>query len=275
MAARPLQLIIDPKQLREIGKQGVRRAAAFLGIGLPLTETYIPSSLALEQHSMWRFFPEPVPEPLGRDAVREFRSWLVGNALRELDTYFSLFLDETWKLLTWSKLHGTAVSSTHTVKQISDETNAAKKLRLVMRTLGDEEPDTSMLWSMSNARNCLTHNLGLVAPRYAKSDGALLIRWTAFEARIQQRTQYIVVPPVIIDGLQAPDPSQEADVVMAIVEREKRFAIGEKIELTPGELHEICVYYSRVTDLVTEKFIADLVARGIGPAQHPSGSAPS
>jgi hypothetical protein len=129
------------------------------------------------------------------------------------------------------------------------------------------EPDTSMLWSMSNARNCLTHNLGVVAPRYAKSAGVLLIRWTAFETRIQQGERHVVVPPLITDGLQAPDPSQEADWVMVIVEREKRFAIAERIELTPGELHEICIYYSRLADQVTESFSANLAARGIAPAQ--------
>jgi hypothetical protein len=269
MSTQPLQLMIDPDKVREIARQGVRRAAAFLGVGLPLTENYIPSSLALEQYSLWRFFPEPVPEQLGKDAVREFRSWLVGNALRELDSYFNRFLDETWMMLAWSNLHGTVVSSAHTVKQISDDTNAANKLRMVMRELGDAEPDTSMLWSMSNARNCLTHNLGVVAPRYAKFNGALLIRWTAIETRIQQGERHVVVPPVIIDGLQAPDPSQEADLVMVIVEREKRFAVAEKIELTPGELHEICIYYSRLADQVTERFIANLAARGIAPAHRP------
>jgi hypothetical protein len=206
MATQPLKLMIDPNKVREIAKQGVRRAAAFLGVGLPITENYIPSSLALEQHSLWRFFPEPVPEQLGRDAVREFRSWLVRNALRELDSHFNRFLDEIWMMLAWSKLHGRVVSSAYTVKQISDETNAAKKLNMVMRELGEAEPDTSMLWSMSNVRNCLTHNFGVVAPRYAKSAGALLIRSTAFETRIQQCESHVVVPPVIIDGLMGFKP---------------------------------------------------------------------
>ena len=53
---------------------------------------------------------------------------------------------------------------------------------------------------------------------------------------------------------------------MVIVEREKRFAIAERIELAPGELHEICIYYSRLADQVTESFSANLAARGIAPA---------
>jgi hypothetical protein len=262
-------LTIDCGALHQIAKLGVRRAAAFLGIGLPITENYVPASLALVKHSMWRFFPEPVPELQAREAVWQFRSWLVGNALRELDAHFNRFLDEIWMKLELSKLHGMRVRSDHTVKPISNETNAAKKLQKVMQELGDPEADTSMLWSMSNARNCLTHNLGLVAPRYAQFEGALLIRWTGFETRIQQGEQYIVVPPVIIDGLQAPDPKQEADLVMVIVERERRFAVGERVELAPGELHEICIYYSRLADKVMETFTSNLATRGIIPEQPP------
>jgi hypothetical protein len=56
---------------------------------------------------------------------------------------------------------------------------------------------------------------------------------------------------------------------MVIVEREKRFAVGQRIELTPGELHEICIYYSRLADKVMERLNADLAARGIAPAGGP------
>lgn len=268
MTTRPLQLNIECDKLLEIAKMGVRRAAAFLGVGLPITENYIPETLALTQHSFLHFFPEPLPEKVERDAVREFRSWLVGNALRELDLHFSLLLDETWTVLDWAKLHRTRVSTAaEAPKPISSETNAAKKLGMVMRELGDAEPDTSMLWSMSNARNCLTHNLGVVRPRDANSNGALLIDGLPFEYRLQQGDQCVVLRAPVVDELEAPDPSQEADFVSIFVEREKRFAVAEKIELTPGDLHEICVYYSRLADQVMERVTADFLARGIGLAQ--------
>jgi hypothetical protein len=259
------ELVVDFAELREISYKGVRRAAAFLGIGLPVTENYVPESLSLTQYSMWQFFPEPIPKSVGMEAVSEFRSWLVGNALRELDLFFNLFLDAIWNTAAWSELHGTRVRSTHTIEQIASETNGAKKFSKVMRKLGDPKPDTSMLWSLSNARNCLSHNGGIVAPRYAKFDGALLIRWIGLEARLQQGERYIVLPPVIVDAFQAPDPSQEADVVIVVVEREKRFAIGEKIDLRPEELHEICFYYQQLTDQVVKGLADSLKARGIGP----------
>jgi hypothetical protein len=197
--------------------------------------------------------------------------WVIGNALRELDQHFSLFLDSAWTTLAWSKLHATTVSSTSTVEQISDVTNVAKKFSKVMRELGDAKSDTSLLWSLSNARNCLTHNVGVVAPRYARSNGALAIRWLGLEARIEQGEQHVVVPTVI-DLLQAPDPSKDAQLVVVVVEREKRFAVGQRIELIAGDLHEICFYYQHLTDLVIERIAADLAARGIGPAPTPPRS---
>lgn len=67
----PVQLVIDFAKLIDIASVGVRRAAAFLAIGLSATENYVPTSLALERDSMWHFFPDPVAESVGKDAVTE------------------------------------------------------------------------------------------------------------------------------------------------------------------------------------------------------------
>jgi len=260
------QIHLDFNALREPAYLGVRRAAAFLGIGLNTTDDYIPQSLALTNLSMWHFFPEPLPEPSGREAVKEFRAWLIGNALRELDAHFSLFLDNTCFVIRLSKLHGTRVRSNHIVKTIAAETNVAKKYGLVMNELGEQKPEASMLWSLSNARNCLTHNGGVVTDRYANSNGSLLIKWLGMEGRLIQGEHQIVLPP-IFDAQQAPDPTKEAFVAIVLIEREKRFEVGRKIELTPNDLHEICFYYLRLTDQVIERVGADLTARGIGPVE--------
>jgi hypothetical protein len=102
-------LEINFGKLKEMSALGVRRAAAFLGIGLNSTNTLEGLSLALTDQSMWRFFSEPEPEATIKEAVSEFRIWITGNALRELDAHFSLFLDEVWFTLEFAKLHGTKV----------------------------------------------------------------------------------------------------------------------------------------------------------------------
>jgi hypothetical protein len=52
---------------------------------------------------MWHFSLSQFPNNWEGEAVREFRSWLVGCAARA-GLHFSLFLDETWNMLAWSKL---------------------------------------------------------------------------------------------------------------------------------------------------------------------------
>lgn len=267
-----VHMTIDFAKLRDIAYLGVRRAAAFLSIGLSRTENYIPASLALSEHSNWRFFPEPLPEAAGHDAVKEFRSWLIDNALRELDLRFSLFLDATTSLRKWSELHEVRVRSDHKINENLNQTNAAKKFTRLMKELWIPTPDASMLWSLSNARNCLSHAAGIVTLRHANSDGYLSIRWLGLEPRIAQGDKYTVVPPVF-DSLQAPDPSQEADLIIVVVEREKQFGLGTKVELSAYDLHEICFYYQQLTEQVLQQFAAYLRARGIGPTGIPASEA--
>ena len=52
----PKQINIDFNSLREVAYLGVRRAAAFLGIGLETTEDYVPTTFSIAKHSMWRSF---------------------------------------------------------------------------------------------------------------------------------------------------------------------------------------------------------------------------
>jgi hypothetical protein len=266
------EIRVDFNTLRETAYLGVRRAAAFLGIGLNTTEEYIPQSLTLTTLSMWRFFPEPLPEESGREAVKEFRIWLIGNALRELDTHFSLFLDNTCFAVRLSKLHGTRVKTDHIIKSIAAETNVSKKYSIVMNELGEKEAEASMLWSLSNARNCLTHNAGIVSDRHANVGGSLEIRWLGLEARLPDREMPVVLPPVFDKPVKI---NKGERIEIATIERSKHFALGEKIQLTPNELHEICVYYLCLADQVVEKFAADLAARGVVAEEIPSRLRPA
>jgi hypothetical protein len=63
--------------------------------------------------------------------------------------------------------------------------------------------------------------------------------------------------------LQAPDPTKEADLVAVIVEREKMFLIGQLIELSAHDLHEIYSYHIRITERTLEEFVNFLKTRGI------------
>ncbi len=257
-------LEINFGKLKEMSALGVRRAAAFLGIGLNSTNTLEGLSLALTDQSMWRFFSEPEPEATIKEAVSEFRIWITGNALRELDAHFSLFLDEVWFTLEFAKLHGTKVPTDHTIKGIAHDTNVASKFEKVLGSLGKKDDDGGKLRSLSLARNCLSHSHGVVTNRHANSEGSLEIRWLGLESRLQQGEDYVVIGPKIDGmGVQAPDPSKEARLVVVVVERRKTFAVGERITLEPIDLHEICFNYLQLTDKILEPLQGFLTDCGI------------
>ena len=79
-----------------------------------------------------------------------------------------------------------------------------------------------------------------------------------------------VLPPVF-EPIYVPDGGT---IELIVTERAKRFAVGEKIDLTPYDLHEICFYYLQLTNQVATKFAADLASRGIGEAEASSPMAP-
>jgi hypothetical protein len=127
MATRPLLLNIDFLKMKEISFLGIRRASAFLGIGLNATRDWKNPSLVLDSFIKWHFLPEPFPEDQMIDAIEEFRRWIIGNSLRELDASFNIFVDEVWAVKEWAKLHNTSVPSSHKIRTISAQTNAANR----------------------------------------------------------------------------------------------------------------------------------------------------
>ena len=266
--AAPLQvaLNVDFDQLKEVGLIGIRRAAAFLAVAFQATNDFVPKTLALEQHSSWHFMPEPPPEQLAKDCVAEFKIWTIGNSLKELDLHFSLFLDRVWQHIELASLHGQAVKSDHTIHSIDAETNAAKKLDRVMTALGDANFDTSLLYSLSRARNCLTHNAGIVIPRYATDGDLLAIKWIGLEVRLQQGENYVVVDLPIREDQTAQNPNQPAELVVAVVEKRLEFSNGQPIRLSPANLHEICFYYNQLIDKVLIAFSQFVEQKGIRPA---------
>jgi hypothetical protein len=270
----PLQVAfkIDFDQLKGVGLLGIRRAAAFLAIAFQATSDFVPQTLALTQHSPWHFMPEPPTEQLVKDCVAEFQSWTIGNSLKELDLHFSLFLDQTWHYIELASLHGKIVKLDYVIHSIGAETNAAKKLSRVMAALGEANFDTSLLYSLSRARNCLTHNAGVVTSRYTTEGDLLVIKWVGLELRLQQGDNYVVVDLPEIKGAQAENPDQPAELVAVAVERRAGFPTGQVIRLTAANLHEICFYYSQLIDKVLIAFSQFVEQKGISKSNHSAGT---
>ena len=239
---------INLELLKSIGTKGVLRASGFLGLAFRRPDAPLPKSATLHGTNTYVFLPEPLPVELATELVTEFNAWLIGNALQELDRYFSLFVDEVWRLLDLTESHGKVVPAGFAATEISQDTNAARKYEKVAERLAIADHRSDRLWTISNARNCLVHAAGRVRDRDANdASGRLKLVWMALEHRVTQGDRYVVFED---EPVQALDPNQEAEMVIAVVNREKFFDIGAAITLTPRELHELCLYYSIVIDTV-------------------------
>ncbi len=255
-------LEINLQNTLEIAHVGVRRAAAFLKLGLLQAEQPVPDNLALDGGVTYGFWPNPIP-PEVREAIRaEFRAWVTGAALKELDHYFSLFLDQVWFAIEVAELHGTTVSSSHQFDDgFAGMTNVAKKLDLVAAKL-KMSVESPRFESLGRARNSLTHGAGQVRERDTNEPGKLVVRWIAPELVVVDGEKEIVyrAAPADMHQVQSPDG---ANVLVRFQEQSVTFIVGDKIRLEPHHLSEICFFYSTRASLVVEGLRELLVSRGI------------
>lgn len=268
MESTEAHLNLDLDKLKNIAVLGVKRAAAFCAIALNATNDPAIQSIALPSVSMWRFFPEPPPEKLLLNSVAEFRIWVVGCALREVDAAFNEFLDHAWQMNELSKLHGKRIKSDLRIDSIEAKTNVGTKMALLLEQLGEEKPDTAKLWSLSNLRNCLTHARGVVTERHANEKGGLKIVWQGLEIGFQQGEEFVPIPnPIPKEGIMAPNPTEPASIAIRVVDKEQIFPTGSTISIDPGVLHEICHFYLTSTDRVVGKLLKAMSDRGLPVAQ--------
>src|SRR5690242_8052270 len=96
---QPLNVSLDLVAIREIVNLGIRRAIAFVGVGLRRDDAPLPTTLALNERFAHHWFPEPLQPNVAAEITQEYNAWLTGSALKELDQYFAQFLDEVWHVL--------------------------------------------------------------------------------------------------------------------------------------------------------------------------------
>ncbi len=237
-------------------------------------EGEIPRSLTLGKVIKRAFLPDPIPDDMVPDLKEAWQAWIIGNALRELDQFLSLFLDEAFDMTEMAKIVVGEYPAHHTWRRIDRDTNVAKKHRRVMlaanRYIRPHDEDNDCLVSLSHARNCLSHELGHVTVKRA-TDGALTVKWLGFRTVIKQGEK-----EVIFENLEAPyqlDPDgPDGRVYVDVVITERAFALGDHIRFTPDDLLGICLFYNIVIDRVSGA-IAEYAEECGVPFKKPESSA--
>jgi len=188
-------------------------------------ETELPGRLQIS------VVPEPMPEKMLNDYVAQFRAWIVGNGLRELVETYSQFLDQVYA-------HGLEVLSPtdldrrqHTFEQVS----LRDKIQRLRAEMGIDGGFSQHLESLTIARNALTHGTGRVRPRDCTDGGELVITWRGIECFFTDddgvRHRIGDEPPEV----RLRDPLESVTV-----DRQRRWKLGQRVELTAFDLTEIC-----------------------------------
>ena len=246
-----VEVQIDLKRLSNIAQTGVRRAAAFLGLGLQAFPNGPPKSVTVGGAFSYRFLPDPLPEELQQQVQDEFTAWLIGNALRELDQHLGIFLDDVWDVLRFTTGEKVEMewSDTPFDKKFRGGTNVSSKAAQVAKAL-DCTLEFEALKSLSLARNALSHSVGTVRDRDANEPGGLRLTWLAFQAGI--RMDGIVHDlDGLAEGFRVTSPGG-GEVVAEIKRKEAFFAVGESVRLSPHQLSEICFFYSHCSSVIIE-----------------------
>lgn len=239
---------VDLAGIQADAKKGPVRAAAFVGAVVKFIEAGIPSSIALPGKMKMLFLPDPLPINQRDDLAVELLHWVIGNALKELDQFTSLMLDRLWQVCELCKIARREVASDYVLTDISNQTSVSRKHRLVMEAAntftGPIQNDQEYLATLSGARNCYAHNLGIVDERRAAS-GNMTVKWLKFVTLMEPDGH----PPIYLDDIDLPwEAPAETNISMKIITFEKQFKLGERVTFTPEELMQICFLYQSIID---------------------------
>ena len=256
------EITIDTNGLQDIALRGVRRATAFLGLGLKALADGPPKSVTVESGFRIQWFPDPLPDAVAAEIAHEYETWLVGSALKELDLFFSMFLDEVWDWLKLAESHGKPLTADHKPDaSFRAKTKVSEKLKLVEAAIGVSSSWSAYFDGYSVARNCLTHNAGVLRLRDCNLDGALELKWRGPDVVVKSPTEEVVLNSRGEMPTQVFGPDAEASFRMT--ERTHRVEVGKPIQLSRFDLSEMCFSYQLAASDVINGFVATLRDKGI------------
>ncbi|NIZ11109.1 hypothetical protein [Pseudooceanicola sp. HF7] len=256
---------IDIDAMREMVNLAIRRVSAFVRFGLDDLDARDGGDFNLAASIVYRFWPEEITSD-SRDAAREeYRAWLVGSCLRELDLFYGLFLDKLWFAIEVGELHGSRIRSDHTFDpKFARKTNVAAKQRAVAIKL-EISDYFAELNSLSLARNALTHHAGVVrSPSDCNNDArnTLIIQWLAFDMLARRGSEERVVDHAPFDTHTLPGDGP-VEIGLRFTPRELIFPAGHQIKLAHSQIAELSMFYKILCDKAIAGYKSFLKEKGI------------
>ena len=268
MSSREAELAnlkVDLDAMRELVDRGIRRASAFIRFGLDDIDQRDGGDFSLTASLVYSFWPEEISEEFRISAREEYRAWLIGSCLRELDQFYGLFLDQLWLGIEIGELHGSSVRSDHTFDvKFARKTNVAAKQCEVANKLGISD-HLDELKSLSLARNALTHNAGVVRSPFDCNNDArdyLAIQWLAFDMLAMRDGEEKIVRQAPFDThtLSGDGPIQ---IGLRFTPRKVVIPAGHQIRLSHPQIAELCMFYKILSEKTMDAYQSFLKDKGV------------
>jgi hypothetical protein len=255
-------IAINFDQIKDIAYRGVRRTAAFMGLGINAARDDQFKKYQLSNISIVQILPDKLDDNSIAHVKEEFEKWVISNGLRELVESFGLFLD---------KVHAACLLMATNKKQMSNE-DAEKfgpafewkgvedKLGTLKIRFGVSSDKAKYFSSINQARNCITHRRGNVGPEDLRGETFRLI-WWGFDiyAETPSGEKHSLKPPMPEEGLILKEGGK---VMLQIKDRIIEYKIGDIVNLSPNDLGEICYLVQLATDDIV--MTAQAYAKNIG-----------
>lgn len=266
----------------EILKAGVRRTAAFMGLGVnaaldpDFNKIELPNSISNLQ------LGPAIPPELYPEIKREFATWVQAAGFRELCESLEQYLAAIYRVGSYIRATRAGKISSSAVVGVPKNflhRGVRVKLEMLLADFGIKPQYPAHLSSFWDARTCLTHRRGIVGAEDVEADGVLRVKWLGMDMLFignDGREQ------VIEAGGEDIHTGDGGVAAVRLTERIREFRPGQKLVLSPHDLHEICWSCLRASDQIVASLVRFAEAHGViihrgegPPAPEKAGKGPA
>src|SRR4051812_48331280 len=187
-------------QLRQIMDTGVRRASAFMALGLRSANDESIRSVRLDANFSYLFMADPLTPEVSTEVRGNFGKWVIGNGLRELYQFSGIFLDRLYPVLVASQSGAVILPDMSKKLRVMEEiTSVSGKMKKIADEFDIVVPTSEHLPSISLVRNALTHKLGRVGERQTNEGSSLRVTWLGYDFLLGSQTVSGPFAPVVVE----------------------------------------------------------------------------
>ncbi len=254
---------LDLDQIGEIAQKGVRRAAAFLGMGVNAARDPYFKKYQLTDFTMFRIIPDDLSDADISHIKEEFEIWIIVNGLRVLVESYAIFLDRihTACLLMATSKCTISTEDANTFGVAFERKGIEQKLSVLRNRFNVTTDKEKYLASINRARNCITHRNGCVGTEDVGEGNSFHLLWWALDIYIETPSgeKHSMMPPFPEEGIYLKDGGS---VMIKVTDRAIGYQLGQYVRLSPNDLSEICLLFQFSTSEIMKSTIE--YARGIG-----------